>query len=60
MTQIGSNKLKKNFNDWAICSLIENTKIEEKPIMGWKIIAGKKVTVEVVFHIIRKQALIII
>lgn len=54
MTQVGSSKLKKNFNEWAITSLIENTKVNEKPIMGWKMIAGKKETVEVIFHIIRK------
>ena len=54
MSQIGNNKLKKNFNDWSIFSLINNTKINEKPIIAWKIVAGKKITVDVVFHIIRK------
>ncbi|MBD64115.1 MAG: hypothetical protein CME62_02835 [Halobacteriovoraceae bacterium] len=54
MSQIGSNKLKKNYNDWAITSLLENAKSNEKSIMGWKVVAGQKVVVEVIFHIIRK------
>lgn len=51
---MSNNSLKKNYNKYAIHSIIENTKEAEKPIMGWKIIAGKKVTVNVIFHIIRK------
>jgi c-di-GMP-binding flagellar brake protein YcgR len=54
MNQKSRNTLKKNFNDWAIFSIINNTKVNEKTVLGWKIVAGKKVTVEVVFHIIRK------
>lgn len=54
MGQKNKNLLKKNFNDWAIFSIISNAKINEKTVMGWKIVAGKKVTVEVLFHIIRK------
>lgn len=54
MNQKSRNTLKKNFNDWAIFSIINNTKVNEKTVLGWKIVAGKKVTVEVIFHIIRK------
>lgn len=54
MSQAGSNQLKKNFNDWAITSLINNAKAKEHPVMGWKIVGGKKEIVDVNFHIIRK------
>lgn len=54
MTQKVENLLKKNHNDWAIFSMINNAKINEKTVIGWKILAGKKVTVEVQFSIIRK------
>ncbi len=54
MNQVSKNLLKKNYNDWAIFSIINNAKLKEKTVYGWKIIVGKKVTVEVVFHIIRK------
>ncbi len=54
MNQKNKNILKKNSNDWAIFSIINNTKINEKPVVGWKIVAGKKITVDVTFHIIRK------
>jgi len=49
-----SNKLKKNFDEWAIESLIDNAKNNEHPVLAWKIVAGQKITVEVTFHIIRK------
>lgn len=54
MDQSNQNLLKKNFNEWAIFSIINNTKINENPVLGWKIISGEKVTVEVTFYIIRK------
>lgn len=54
MNKIENNALKKNFNEWAILSIINNTKNDEKPVLGWKIVAGKKVTVDVVFQVIRK------
>lgn len=54
MNKIGNETLKKNFNSWAIESIINNTKKSNKSVLGWKIVGGKKVTVEVVFHIIRK------
>ena len=54
MNQKNKNILKKNSNDWAIFSIINNTKINEKPVVGWKIVAGEKITVDVTFHIIRK------
>lgn len=54
MNQYNKNVLKKNFQDWAIFSIVNNTKLNDKPIIGWKIIAGKKVTAEVVFHTLRK------
>ena len=54
MVQGNENLLKKNTKSWAIFSIISNAKIENRPVLGWKIVAGKKVTVEVIFHIIRK------
>ncbi len=54
MNQNNKNTLKKNYNDWAIFSIINNTKVNEKTVLGWKIVAGRKVTVEIIFHIIRK------
>lgn len=54
MDQQDKNLLKKNLNDWAIFSIINNTKLCDKPVIGWKIIAENKVTVDVRFHIIRK------
>lgn len=54
MKQVSGNSLKKNTSTWAIFSIINNAKINDKSVMGWKIIGGKKVTVAVYFHIIRK------
>ena len=54
MKQVSGNSLKKNTNTWAIFSIINNAKLNNKPIMAWKIIGGKKITVPVYFHIIRK------
>lgn len=54
MDQVGSNNLKKNYSAWAIFSLINNTKLGEKPVLGWRIIGGKKVTVDVYIRVIRK------
>ncbi len=49
-----NNNLKKNFNAWAIFSLINNTKLLGKNVVGWRMIGGKKVTVEVNIRVIRK------
>ena len=54
MHQNSNNLLKKNYKDWAIFSIINNAKLSDKPVVGWKMIAGQKVRVEVVFKIIRK------
>jgi hypothetical protein len=54
MVQVGKNQLKKNYSAWAIFSIINNTKISEKPIVGWRIVAGKKVTVDLYIRVIRK------
>lgn len=54
MNQVGKNQLKKNYSAWAIFSIINNTKISEKPIVGWRIVAGKKVTVDLYIRVIRK------
>lgn len=54
MNQVGSNNLKKNYSAWAIFSLINNTKLKDKPVVGWRIISGKKVTVELFIRVIRK------
>lgn len=49
-----SNKLKKNYHDWAIFSIINDVKIKEKNVVGWKIVAGKKITTDLTIKIIRK------
>jgi len=54
MSQAKNNKLKKNFNAWAIFSLINNAKLLDKTVVGWRMIGGKKVTVELKIRIIRK------
>jgi len=54
MKQIRNNTLKKNFSSWAIFSIINNTKLKEKPVFGWRLIGGKKVTVELFIRVIRK------
>ncbi len=54
MSNVKDNNLKKNSDDWAISSLISNAKDNEHTILAWKIVAGKKITVDVAFHVIRK------
>lgn len=54
MSHIGNNKLTKNFNRWAIYSLISNTQKLENTLMAWKIVVGQKITIEVSFQVIRK------
>jgi hypothetical protein len=54
MEQSNKNSLNKNFDEYAIQSIINNAKSNEKPVLAWKFVAGKKMTVEVVFYIIRK------
>lgn len=53
MKQVANNNLKKSYDAWAITSIIKNTKKYDKTVIAWKIIAGEKITVEVIFHIIR-------
>lgn len=55
MEKSNKNLLKKNFDEWAIFSIIDNTKNDERSVLGWKFVSGKKVTVEVTFYIIRKS-----
>jgi c-di-GMP-binding flagellar brake protein YcgR len=54
MKQVGNNKLKKNFSAWAIFSIVNNTKLNGKAVVGWRIVAGKKVTVDLFIRVIRK------
>lgn len=54
MSKRAANTLKKNKSKWAIFSLINNTKINKSQIMGWRIVAGKKVTSEIFIRVIRK------
>lgn len=54
MKQVGSNNLKKNYSAWAIFSLINNTKLNDKSVVGWRMIGGKKVTVDLFIRVIRK------
>lgn len=55
MSHIEKNKLNKNFNSWAITSLINNSQVNETPVLAWKIVAGEKITAEVQFLILRKS-----
>ncbi len=54
MNDTNGNSLKKNLDDWAIFSIINNTKVNQHKVIGWKIVAGKKVTAEALIYIIRK------
>jgi len=54
MNKVGSNSLKKNYSAWDIFSLINNTKLNDRPIMGWRVVGGKKVTVDMFIRVIRK------
>ena len=54
MKAVGSNNLKKNHSSGAIFSIIFNTKLNEKPVICWRMINGKKVTVDVYMRVIRK------
>lgn len=54
MENSNQNLLEKNYDEYAIDSIINNTKNDEKTVLAWKFISGKKVTVEVSFYIIRK------
>jgi hypothetical protein len=54
MNNAGSNNLKKNYSSWAIFSIVNNAKLNEKPLIGWRIINGKKVTVDIYIRVIRK------
>lgn len=55
MAKFGQSKLKKNFSDWAIFSIINNAKIQDKEVIGWRLIGGKKVTAQVKIRVIRKS-----
>lgn len=50
----GNGNLKKNYSAWAIFSIVSNAKINEKSIVAWKIINGKKITVDIYIRVIRK------
>ncbi|MEX0799256.1 MAG: PilZ domain-containing protein [Bacteriovoracaceae bacterium] len=54
MNKAGKNLLKKNNSAWAIFSIVNNTKLNDKPVWAWRIVGGKKVTVEVFIRVIRK------
>ncbi len=54
MKQAATNNLKKNYSAWAIFSIFNNTKISEKPIVAWRMVNGKKITVDVHIRVIRK------
>ena len=48
-----NNSLSKITQKSAIDSLIENTKSEDKQVVGWRIVEGKKQTVELYVRVIR-------
>ncbi|MEE2670656.1 MAG: PilZ domain-containing protein [Bdellovibrionota bacterium] len=54
MENTNQNLLQKNYDEWSIQSIIDNTKLNERSVLAWKFVSGKKVTVEVTFYIIRK------
>ena len=51
---IQGNKLTKNDSEWAIFSIINNAKLNNKTLVAWRIIGGQKVTVDVNIRVIRK------
>lgn len=51
---VGGNKLTKNFSEWAIFSIINNTKLNDRTLVAWRLIGGKKVTVNVKIRVLRK------
>lgn len=51
---MSNNKLKKNYDEFAIASIIESTKEHEKQIIGWRLVGDKKVTVDLSIRVIRK------
>ena len=53
MRKQSDKTLKKNENDCAIISIIENAKKQSSIVFAWNFITGKKVTVEVNFHILK-------
>lgn len=54
MKDSAKNKLKKNTSPAAVLSIISNAKEAEKKIIAWKLVAGKKITVDVHFRVIRR------
>jgi hypothetical protein len=54
MKQLEQSKLKKNFSAWAIFSILNNTKLDEKEVIGWRLVGGKKVTTQLRIRVIRK------
>ena len=52
--EISGSKLTKINSEWAIFSIINNAKLNEKTLVAWRIIGGKKVTVDVKIRVIRK------
>ncbi len=54
MKKQSKKTLKRNDKDWAIVSIIEHAKIQSSTVFAWNFITGKKVTVEVSFHILKK------
>lgn len=54
MSLVGECKLKKNFSTWAIFSIINNTKLQDKEVIGWRLVGGKKVTIKLKIRVIRK------
>lgn len=55
MKDAGKNTLKTNRNGHAIYSILNNTKIQGKPAVAWRLASGKKITAEVFFRVVRKS-----
>lgn len=52
--EVSGNKLTKNDSEWAIFSIINNAKLKNKTLVAWRIVGGRKVTVDVSIRVIRK------
>lgn len=51
---MSGNKLKKNYDESAITSIIESNKALDKQVIGWRFVGDKKVTVDLKIRVIRK------
>ena len=52
---MSENKLKQNFDQHALTSILSATKDSHKQIIGWKIVGDQKLTIDLVIKVFRKN-----